>query len=102
MNPGEASEAAHGNSDLQNELAEVLRQRAAISAVPRAIRRTTCSPYSTPSSTAQCISAEQSLAPSVFPRKRAFVSLRINWAPRCQRFIRHQSFWYAAAFYVAP
>jgi signal transduction histidine kinase len=40
MNPletGEASEAAHGNSDLQKELAEVLRQRAAISAVLRAI-----------------------------------------------------------------
>src|SRR5262245_29981161 len=30
-------EAAHGNSDLQNELAEVLRQRAAISVVLRAI-----------------------------------------------------------------
>jgi GAF domain-containing protein len=34
---GEASEAAHGNSDLQKELAEVLRQRAAISAVLRTI-----------------------------------------------------------------
>jgi GAF domain-containing protein len=34
---GEASQAAHGNSDLQKELAEVLRQRAAISAVLRAI-----------------------------------------------------------------
>jgi hypothetical protein len=37
MNPlqtGEASEAAHGNSDLEKRLAEVLRQRAAIS-VPR-------------------------------------------------------------------
>src|SRR5215470_1706887 len=33
----EASEAAHGNSGLQKELAEVLRQRAAISAVLRAI-----------------------------------------------------------------
>jgi signal transduction histidine kinase len=34
---GEASEAAHGNSDLQKELAEVLQQRAAVSAVLRAI-----------------------------------------------------------------
>src|SRR6516162_9665112 len=34
---GEASEAARGNSDLQKELADVLRQRAAISAVLRAI-----------------------------------------------------------------
>ena len=34
---GEAPEAAHGRSDLQKELAEVLRQRAAISAVLRAI-----------------------------------------------------------------
>ena len=33
---GEALEAAHGRSDLQKELAEVLRQRAAISAVLRA------------------------------------------------------------------
>jgi hypothetical protein len=37
LETGEASEAAHGNSDLQKELAEVLRQRAAISAVLRAI-----------------------------------------------------------------
>jgi signal transduction histidine kinase len=34
---GEASEAAHGRTDLQKELADVLRQRAAISAVLRAI-----------------------------------------------------------------
>ena len=33
----EQPEAAHSNSDLQKELAEVLRQRAAISAVLRAI-----------------------------------------------------------------
>jgi hypothetical protein len=33
----EAPEAAHGRSDLQKELAEVLRQREAISAVLRAI-----------------------------------------------------------------
>ena len=33
---GDAPEAARGNSDLQKELAEVLRQRAAISAVLRA------------------------------------------------------------------
>jgi C4-dicarboxylate-specific signal transduction histidine kinase len=34
---GEASEAAHGRQDLQKELAEVLRQRTAISEVLRAI-----------------------------------------------------------------
>jgi len=34
---GEAAETAHSRSDLQKELAEVLRQRAAISAVLRAI-----------------------------------------------------------------
>ena len=38
---GEAPEAAHGNSDLQKELTEVLRQRAAISAVLRAIANCT-------------------------------------------------------------
>jgi GAF domain-containing protein len=37
LETGEASEATHGNSDSQKELAEVLRQRAAISAVLRAI-----------------------------------------------------------------
>ena len=37
LETGEAPEAAHGRSDLQKELAEVLRQRAAISAVLRAI-----------------------------------------------------------------
>jgi len=37
LETGEASEAAHGRSDLQKELAEVLRQRAAISAVLHAI-----------------------------------------------------------------
>ncbi|WP_027522275.1 hypothetical protein [Bradyrhizobium sp. Ec3.3] len=34
---GEAPEAAHGRSDLQENLVEVLRQQAAISAVLRAI-----------------------------------------------------------------
>src|SRR6516165_10836426 len=38
---GDAPEAARGNSDLQKELAEVLRQRAAISAVLRAIANCT-------------------------------------------------------------
>src|SRR5215468_7094610 len=38
---GEAPEAAHNRSDLQKELAEVLRQRAAISAVLRAIANCT-------------------------------------------------------------
>src|SRR5262249_5753472 len=37
LGTGEASEATHGNSDLQKELAEVLRQRAAISEVLRAV-----------------------------------------------------------------
>jgi len=37
LETGEASEATHGNSDLQKELAEVLRQRAALSAALRAI-----------------------------------------------------------------
>ena len=36
LETGEAPKAAHGNSDLQKELADVLRQRAAISAVLRA------------------------------------------------------------------
>ena len=36
---GEAPEAAHGRSDLQKELAEVLRPRVATSAVLRAIAR---------------------------------------------------------------
>src|SRR5215510_11483194 len=38
---GDAPEAARSNSDLQKELAEVLRQRAAISAVLRAIANCT-------------------------------------------------------------
>jgi hypothetical protein len=37
LETGEASEAVHGNSDLQKELAEVLRQRPAISATLGAI-----------------------------------------------------------------
>src|SRR6516162_9941877 len=37
LETGEAPEAAHGRSDLQKELAEVLRQRTAISEVLRAI-----------------------------------------------------------------
>src|SRR5262245_9684441 len=37
LETGKATEAAHGNSDLQTELAEIRRQRAAISAVLRAI-----------------------------------------------------------------
>ena len=44
---GEAPEAAHGRKDLQKELADVLRQRTAISAVLRAIADspTSCSPF---------------------------------------------------------
>src|SRR5215472_6543829 len=37
LETGESAEAARSRSDLQKELAEVLRQRAAISAVLRAI-----------------------------------------------------------------
>ena len=37
LETGEASGAVHGNSDLQKKLAEALQQRAAISAVLRAI-----------------------------------------------------------------
>ena len=37
LETGEASEAAHGNSDVQKELAEFLRQRAAVSEVLRVI-----------------------------------------------------------------
>ena len=81
----EAPEAVHGRLDLQKELAEVLRQRAAISEVLRAIANSPHdlqpSPYSTPSSTAQCICVEQSWASSVLSRKQAFVSLRSKWAP---------------------
>jgi hypothetical protein len=46
LEAGEAPEAAHGRSDLQEELGEVLRPRAVISAVLRAmpIHHTTCSP----------------------------------------------------------
>jgi hypothetical protein len=42
------------------------------------IHHTTCSPYSTPFSTTQCICAEQTGALSVFPSKQAFVSLHIK------------------------
>jgi hypothetical protein len=37
LETGEASEAAHGNSDVQKELAGFLRQRAAVSEVLRVI-----------------------------------------------------------------
>ena len=68
---GEAPEAAHGRSDLQKELVELLRQRAAISEVLRAIANSPhdLQPIFDTIIDAQCISAEQSGAPSVFARK---------------------------------
>ena len=67
-------------SDLQKELAEVLQQRAAISAVLRAISNSPhdLSPYCNPSSTTQYTCVEQSSVGSVLLKKRAFVSLRIK------------------------
>src|SRR5262249_25503907 len=87
---GEASEAAHGNSDSQEELAEVFRQRAAISAVLRAIANSPrdLQPIFDTIIDRRYISAEQTGAPSVFPRKPAFFSLHLNSAPHCQRCIR--------------
>ena len=68
---GEAPEAAHGRSDLQKELDDVLLQRAAISAVLRAIAS---SPhdlqpiFDTILDNAVHLCRAQ-WAPSVFPRK---------------------------------
>jgi hypothetical protein len=45
---------------------------------PSPVRRTTCSPYSKASSTAQYVCAEEMGAPSVLSKKQAFVSLRIH------------------------
>src|SRR5215831_16162135 len=77
---GGASEAAHSNSDLQEELAEVLRQRAAISAVLRAIAN---SPHDLQpifdtilDNAVHLCRAE--LGSCIWPRKKAFVSLHIN------------------------
>ena len=85
----------------QKELAEVRRQRAAISEVLRAIANSPHdlqpSPYSTPSSTAQCSSTEQRGAPSVLSRKQAFVSLSIKQAPPCQSCGHRQCFGNTAA-----
>ena len=68
---GVASEAAHGNSDLRNDLDEVLRQRAAISAVLRAIANPPhdLQPIFDTIIDNAVISAEQSGAPSVLSRK---------------------------------
>jgi hypothetical protein len=80
LKTGEVSEAAQAASDLEKELAEVLRQRAAVSAVLRAIANSPhdCSPYSTPSSKAREGSSELIWVSSVLSRKRAFVSLRVQ------------------------
>src|SRR5262249_61696423 len=67
---------------------------------PSPVRRTSSSPYCKLSSTAQYICAQQSRAASVLSRKRAFVSLHINWTPQCQSGCR-QSFWNTAALWVA-
>jgi hypothetical protein len=77
---GEAAAAAHSRSDLQKELAEVLRQRAAISAVLRAIAS---SPHDLQpifdaildSATRLCRAEAGTFRLS---RKQAIVSLRIN------------------------
>jgi hypothetical protein len=72
MNQLKTGEAAPGNTDLQKELAEVLRQRAAIWAVLRAIAN---SPhdlqpiFDTILDSAVCISADQRGVSSVFPRE---------------------------------
>ena len=89
---GEALEAAHSLSDLQKKLAEVLRQRAAISTVLRAIANSPhdLQPIFNAIIDSLCISAEQSGAASVFPTKQAFVSLHLNRA-------RPQIFWNTAA-----
>ena len=103
LETGEAPEAAHGNSDLQKELTEVLRQRAAISAVLRAIANSPhdLQPIFDTIIDTQCISAEQRGAASVSSRKRDFVSLHINGSPQCQGCIRRQRFWNTAASSVA-
>ena len=80
LETGEAPEAVLGNSDLQKELAEVLRERAAISAVLRAIAN---SPHDLQPVFDTIIDNAVHLcradwAPSVFPSKQAFVSLHIK------------------------
>jgi hypothetical protein len=77
---GAAHRRGPSRSKLQQELAELAAQKAAISEVLRAIpvRRTTCSPYSKASSTAQYVCAEERGVPSVLSRKQAFVSLPIH------------------------
>ena len=78
LETGEAPEAVLGNSDLQKELARSFgngrpyRQYCA----PLLVRHTTCSPYSTPSSTAGDGSRELIRVPSVLSREQASVSLR--------------------------
>ena len=102
LETGEAPEAAHGNSDLRKELAEVLRQRAAISAVLRAIAN---SPHdlqpifdSIIDSAVHLCRAE--LGSCIWPRKKAFVSLHINRTLQRQSGCR-QCFWNTAALLVA-
>jgi hypothetical protein len=84
MNQPETGEAP---SDLQKELAEVLRQRAAISEVLRAIAN---SPHDLQPIFDTIIDSAVHLcraegAPFVFRRKQAFVSLHIKGPPQCQR-----------------
>jgi len=80
LETGEVPKVARAVSDTQDELAEVLRQRAAISAVLRAIASSPhdLQPYSIVSSTAREGSPELIRVSSVLSRKQAFVSLRVH------------------------
>ena len=77
---GEAPEAAHSRSDSQKELAEVLRQRAAISEVLRAIAS---SPHDLQPIFDTILDSAVHLCRAEVGafRKRAVVSLRSKWAP---------------------
>ena len=99
LETGGAPGAAHSRSDLQKQLAEVLRQRAAISAVLRVIANSPhdLQPIFNAIIDSLCISAEQRGAPSVLSRKRAFVSLPIKYAARRHRCGRRQCFGNTAA-----
>ena len=68
----------------EQALRELIEQQKAISEVLRAplpARRTTCSPSSTPSSTAPNVSVEQTWAACVSSKKAAFVSWRCEGTP---------------------
>src|SRR5713101_7684820 len=80
------NESIHGEgtaSELQDRVTELIEQQTAISEVcaPLRARRTTCSPSSTPSSTAPHVSVEQTYAAYVSPKKAAFVAWRCEGTP---------------------